>query len=88
MPTFCSQVLITGVRGSGYTGDVAIDDISFDITIPCTLNPSNAQPSLYTTTMATTQGLSVTAIPCKERERERERERGVLDVTMHLEKLH
>lgn len=65
MPSFCSQILITGVRGSGYTGDIAIDDIYFDFTLPCTLIPSNAQPSLYTTTMSTTQGLSVTAIPCK-----------------------
>ena len=43
--------MFEGIRGSSYTGDIALDDISFTAGAgSCTLQPSDAQPPRMTTT--------------------------------------
>jgi hypothetical protein len=42
------QVMFEAVRGNGYRGDIALDDITF-VTQSCTLTPANASPSLAAT---------------------------------------
>ena len=50
------QVVFEAVRGSSYTGDIAIDDITYTVGA-CPVQPKDALPSLSTTappTVATT----------------------------------
>lgn len=42
------QLLFIGTVGAGYTGDIAIDDITYT-TENCPLSPSDARPSGQTT---------------------------------------
>jgi hypothetical protein len=39
------QLVFEGVRGKGYRGDIALDDISVDLTSGCTTAPDIAKPS-------------------------------------------
>lgn len=44
------QVLFEGIRGSSYSGDIALDDISFTVGASnCILRPSDALPPGMTT---------------------------------------
>ena len=36
------QVVFEGIRGDGFTGDIALDDITFIVAGSCTLKPSDA----------------------------------------------
>ena len=59
------QVIFEGVVGSGYRGDIALDDLSFT-TGQCALSPSKALPPGATTptptmTTATTSGVPPTS---------------------------
>ncbi|XP_033751987.1 MAM and LDL-receptor class A domain-containing protein 1-like [Pecten maximus] len=57
-------VIIEGIRGSNYQGDIAIDDVSFT-TSSCTLMPSYANPAAQTTasTMSTPASTSASPTP-------------------------
>ncbi|KAK7473655.1 hypothetical protein BaRGS_00035133, partial [Batillaria attramentaria] len=48
------QVLLEAIRGRSYTGDIAVDDITFSTTTPCTLQPSGAAPTTVTPPTTTT----------------------------------
>ena len=49
------QVVFEGVRGNSYTGDIALDDISFTVGAgSCTLQPYDALPPGMTTAAPTT----------------------------------
>lgn len=47
------QVIFEAIRGSGYQGDIAIDDVTFTVGA-CVVLPHNAVPTLPPTTGATT----------------------------------
>ena len=49
------QVVFEGIRGNSYTGDIALDDISFTVGADsCTLQPYDALPPGMTTATPTT----------------------------------
>jgi len=49
------QVVFEGIRGNSYTGDIALDDISFTVGPgSCTLQPYDALPPGMTTAAPTT----------------------------------
>lgn len=48
---FCVKVIFEGVRGQGYQGDIAIDDVQFTVG-SCPVLPSGAKPSNPWTTPA------------------------------------
>jgi len=47
------QIVFEGIRGTGYQGDIAIDDIAFTVGA-CVVLPHNAVPTLPPTTAAST----------------------------------
>ena len=47
----CVKVIFEGVRGQGYQGDIAIDDVQFTVG-SCPVLPSGAKPSNPWTTPA------------------------------------
>lgn len=55
-----SQLLIDGIRGNGYQGDIAIDDLSVT-QVGCALTPSQAVPT--TAVPSTTQSVIFGAMP-------------------------
>ena len=58
---FLLKLIIEGVRGSGYTGDIAIDDFEFK-SAACSTVPPNAQPGAATTSPPTTPVVSTTPV--------------------------
>jgi hypothetical protein len=59
------QIIIEGIRGTGFTGDIAVDDFKFKIG-SCSILPASAKPSTPTTQVA--QPLTTnppTTPPCK-----------------------
>ncbi|XP_071956926.1 MAM and LDL-receptor class A domain-containing protein 2-like [Antedon mediterranea] len=55
------RMVFVAVRGSGYSGDIAIDDVTFTVGV-CGGHPSNAvQPGF--TTLAPTQGSTIKPVP-------------------------
>ena len=49
------QVVFEGIRGNSYTGDIALDDISFTVGAgSCTLQPYDALPPGMTTAAPST----------------------------------
>ena len=47
------QIIIEGIRGNGYYGDIAVDDVSFRDG-SCSSVPANADPSSVPTTVLPT----------------------------------
>lgn len=65
---FLFQIVFEGVVGTGYQGDIALDDLSFT-SGRCTLSPSQATPA-GATTLPPTSSVStpyVTATSCKSK---------------------
>lgn len=56
------QILIDGIRGNGYRGDIAIDDLTFTQT-KCQIKPSQAVPT--TAAPSTTASVSFGVTPRK-----------------------
>ena len=60
------QVVFEGIRGNSFTGDIALDDITFTVGAgSCTLKPSDALPPGVTTappTASTPSSVSPTTI--------------------------
>ncbi|KAL8608892.1 hypothetical protein ACOMHN_065230 [Nucella lapillus] len=54
------MILLEAIRGRSYTGDIAIDDVSFSNTQPCNLTPSTA---VVSTTVPPTTTLPPATIP-------------------------
>ena len=58
---FPLQIIAEGIRGTSYTGDIAIDDFKFISGVSCQITPASANPNAQTTKPSTT--LPVTTTP-------------------------
>lgn len=58
------QIEFRGKIGSGYAGDIAIDDIQIT-SLGCTLTPSNADPNPKPSVKPTTLPATRPTTPCK-----------------------
>ena len=56
------QIIAEGVRGTGFTGDIAIDDFKFLSGISCQLTPQSADPNAPTTAPSTTATVVTTPV--------------------------
>lgn len=56
------QIIAEGVRGTSYTGDIAIDDFKFLSGISCQLTPPSADPNAPTTAPSTTAAVVTTPV--------------------------
>ena len=53
------QLMFEGIRGNGYRGDIAVDDISVDLTSGCTTSPDFAKPQSGMSTVSQLKSYSI-----------------------------
>ena len=51
--------MFEGIRGNGYRGDIAVDDISVDLTSGCTTSPDFAKPQSGMSTVSQLKSYSI-----------------------------
>ena len=59
------QIIAEGVRGSSYTGDIAIDDFKVLNGVSCSIIPTSADPNAPTTSAPVTTVPPTTTPACK-----------------------